>query len=236
MPFLSNAVNRLVGAIFSGYVKTFRKKKAEALWLEIQSRATKSTADFIEAEMGAAIFCRSRDELFAAVRGHVGPGQILEFGVFEGKTINALAALFPDRQIVGFDSFHGLPSEWAGNRYSKVNFDRKGAMPKVASNVKLIAGWFDESLPGFFAGESGPLALGHVDCDIYSSTVSVLSHASRCIVPGTVLVLDEFFNYPGYRQHEFKAWFEYVERRAISFEYIAYSGEQIAIKITAIGA
>jgi hypothetical protein len=75
------------------------------------------------------------------------------------------------------------------------------------------------------------LALAHIDCDIYSSTVTVLDCIAPALQPGSVLVFDEFFNYPGFMRHEYKAFFEFVERYQIAYEFIGFSGQQVSIKI-----
>ena len=79
-----------------------------------------------------------------------------------------------------------------------------------------------------------PIALLHVDCDLYSSTVTVLNTLKDNIVPGTVIIFDEFLNYPGYEQDEFRAWHEFVSAVDIKFEYIGRvnSHQQVAVQIT----
>lgn len=100
-------------------------------------------------------------------------GQVLEFGVASGRTINHFARLFPNRLIHGFDSFRGLPEDWT-SRMPKGFFSRSN-LPSVASNVKLWVGWFNETIPEFERMyESDPIALLHVDCDLYSSTCTIL--------------------------------------------------------------
>jgi hypothetical protein len=53
-------------------------------------------------------------------------------------------------------------------------------------------------------------------------------------VEGTVIVFDEYFNYPGWENHEFKAFQEFVEQTNLKYEYLAYNRrhEQVAVKIT----
>jgi hypothetical protein len=57
------------------------------------------------------------------------------------------------------------------------------------------------------------------------------------IVPGTVIQFDEFFNYPGWRAGEYRAFEEFRAKRGAEVEYIGYvSGEeQLAIRVTAMG-
>jgi predicted O-methyltransferase YrrM len=148
--------------------------------------------------MPDALYCASKLDHLTFAFKQAPPGLALEFGVFKGTTINHLARLAPGRRFFGFDSFTGLPEDWAGSRYSAVNFDRGGKKPKVAGNVTLIEGWFDKTLPEFLAREPGSIGFLHVDCDIYSSTKTVLDLCAARLAPGAVIVFDEFFNYKGY--------------------------------------
>jgi hypothetical protein len=36
---------------------------------------------------------------------------------------------------------------------------------------------------------------------------------------GTVIVFDEYFNYPGWKMHEHRAWMEFVEKTGIRFRF-----------------
>ena len=113
-------------------------------------------------------------------------------------------------------------------------------LPPVRENVKLHKGWFDEVLPGFKQEFEGPLAFLHLDADLYSSTKVVLDELAERVGPGTVIQFDEYFNYPGWKQGEFKAFAEFVEAVNLKYEYLGYcSGddvEQIAIRVTSIGS
>ena len=65
-----------------------------------------------------------------------------------------------------------------------------------------------------------PIALLHVDSDLYSSAVTVLTLLEKQIVPGTVIVFDEYMNYPGWQLDEFRAWQEFVRANDVQYEYI----------------
>ena len=134
-----------------------RRDHAGALRAELQRRATVAAADFVMERMPGALFCADKFDHLSYALGIAPPGLALEFGVFKGTTINHLARLQPHRHFVGFDSFRGLPEHWTGSRYSRVNFDRKGQKPKVASNVTLVEGWFDQTLPEFLAVKDEPI-------------------------------------------------------------------------------
>lgn len=158
------------------------------------------------------------------------PGLLLEFGVAGGKSINRLAKIHPGETIYGFDSFKGLPEAWRPD-YQKSHFAQP--IPQVRDNVKLVVGWFNETLPAFLEEHHGVVSLLHIDCDLYSSTKVVLDLLRDRIKPGTVIVFDEYFNYPGWRMHEHKAFMEFVEENRLRFRYIGAvkSNKQVAVRV-----
>ena len=157
-------------------------------------------------------------------------GLVCEFGVWRGTTINYLASL-TSQTIYGFDSFEGLPERWRDG-FEAGRF-RVSRLPKVRSNVKLLKGWFNQSLPPFLSAHPQPALFLHVDCDSYSSTKTVLDLFQSRIVPGTVLVFDEYFNYPGWQYGEAKAFDELIAATGLKYEWLGYCRyhEQVALRI-----
>lgn len=158
-------------------------------------------------------------------------GLHLEFGVFKGKSINHLAKAIAPRIIYGFDSFEGLPDNWKDTRKEDKAVD---ALPQVRPNVQLIKGWFADSLPGFLAAHPEPFALVHIDSDLYESAHTVFSLAQDRFAPGTVLVFDEYWAYPKWRDGELKAFNEFLVAAGLGFEWLGYNhlGQQVAVKLT----
>jgi hypothetical protein len=156
-------------------------------------------------------------------------GLYLEFGVYTATTINHIASRV-SKTIHGFDSFEGLPEDWGGVPTGKFNLDGKPPTD-VRDNVELHAGWFDQTLPAFLEEHEGSVALLHVDCDLYSSTRTVLWNLADRIIPGTVIVFDEYFNYPGWREHEFKAFEEFVSEFKLDFEYLGYAARGYSVSV-----
>jgi hypothetical protein len=157
-------------------------------------------------------------------------GLILEFGVASGRTIRHVASL-TERKIHGFDSFEGLPESW------RTGFDQgmfKQQLPAVPSNVTLHKGWFSATLPPFMSKTNEPIALLHVDCDLYSSTALVLDTLKNSIGKGTVIVFDEYLNYPGWKQHEHKAFQEFVAKTGLTFRFDSFvpSHQQVCAVVT----
>jgi hypothetical protein len=71
----------------------------------------------------------------------------------------------------------------------------------------------------------------HLDADTYKPTAYVLKTLSKNLAAGTIIIFDEYFGYPNFRSHEFKAWNEFVVSAGINFRYIGYTEMQVAIEI-----
>jgi hypothetical protein len=160
-------------------------------------------------------------------------GTVLEFGVATGRTLNQFAQWLPNKPIYGFDGFVGLPEDWT-SRMRKGFFARDN-LPRVRKNCQLWVGWFNETLPKFKEKVqlTRPIALLHVDCDLYSSTVTVLNELKDNIGPGTVIIFDEYMNYPGWQLDEFRAWQEHCKMYGIKYEYIGRVSrhQKVAIRV-----
>ena len=74
-------------------------------------------------------------------------------------------------------------------------------------------------LRGHAAGP--PLRLLHIDSDLYESARTVLAHLRPWIVPGTVLVLDEYLGHTTWRDDEYRAFIEAAQAYGWSYEYLA---------------
>ena len=158
--------------------------------------------------------------LRSALARAAGSGLVLEFGVFTGRSIGVIAEVAGGK-VHGFDSFQGLPEDWIDGEAAG-SYDSQGQLPEVPDTVELHVGLFDETLPPFLREHSEPASFVHLDCDLYSSTRTVLDILDRRLMPGTILVFDEYFAYSGWRDHEFKAFQEYVERSGRPYEYLAF--------------
>jgi predicted O-methyltransferase YrrM len=216
------------------YRKFVHKFYLNDIWLDLAIAAKRESVDYIRANMLGAHVAIDRNALLRhALARAPATGLVLEFGVEKGLSINVLARATP-RMVHGFDSFQGLPEAWAGTKEGAGAFDRGGKPPKVPANVRLHVGWFDATLPAFLAESAEPVALLHVDCDIYASTRVVFEHLAPRIGAGTVIVFDEYFNYPGWQQHEFRAFREFLAASGHAYEYLGFSAEKghVAVRIT----
>lgn len=220
------------------YDRFVHKYHAHDLNFELQLLARRESAEYVRAHMVSAVMFQGRWPLLeAAVREAPASGLVLEFGVEKGASANFLARLLTEggqgRRVDAFDSFEGLPSEWSGTFEKRGKFSRGGSLPEVLPNVRLHKGWFDQTIPAFAAAHAEPIAFLHVDCDLYVSTRSVLDGIGDRLRPGSIVAFDEYFNYHNWREHEFKAWHEFVDRTGIRYEYRGFAarGGQVYVKI-----
>lgn len=166
------------------------------------------------------------------------PGHVMEFGVYQGKTMFTIANHFQDQLCWGFDSFVGLPEAWYTTD-SDLPSHRPGHftlahedLPSVAPNVRLVKGWFDESIPLWLKQQSGDIKFLHVDCDLYSSTKTVLDLLNDRIKPGTVIAFDEMYPWGGpgdytlWQQGEYRALGEWLQERNRAFRVLFRSRHQ----------
>ena len=158
-------------------------------------------------------------------------GHIAEFGVWKGESINYLAQLFHPKTIFGFDSFKGLEEDYSFD-YSKGGFNQNGVPPLVQENAELVIGSFSNTLPIWLKENPGIFSFINIDCDTYESTKTVLNLLGpERITSGTVILFDEYLGFPGWKDHEFKAWKSYCNKNNVNYNYIAVCGYQVLIEV-----
>lgn len=190
-------------------------------------KAAYETVQYCEEHFGQLAAFPSDLELIKEAASQAGQsGLFLEFGVATGRTIRHLAKYRPT-EIFGFDSFEGLPEYWRPG-YDKGAF--AGDLPQVPSNVFLVKGWFNQTLPEFLASHSEMVSFIHIDCDLYSSTKCIFDLLGDRIRAGTVILFDEYWNYPGWQMHEFKAFEELKKSKRLKCRPIGFvpSHQQVA--------
>lgn len=170
------------------------------------------------------------DHLTFALSKAAPSGMILEFGVATGRTLNHIAGLRSQQPVYGFDVFSGLPEDWRTDFEAGAFAQRP---PAVRENCQLVVGLFERTLPSFIAAHGTDIAFLHVDCDLYGGTRTILENCRPHIKPGTVIVFDEYFNYPGFEQHEFRAWAEFTATHGISYKYLGFvsSHQQVSVMV-----
>lgn len=115
-------------------------------------------------------------------------------------------------RFFAFDSFEGLPQvddqaiplHWRGANTMKC--DKNTFINNIVASgvdiqsVRIVEGYYEKSLHHRLYDQLGlkQAAIIHIDCDLYSSTKTVLNSITPLICDGTVIVFDDFFYYKGH--------------------------------------
>ena len=150
-----------------------------------------------------------RDEFYRYISETMCPDAAityLEFGVHEGYSILTWAGLnrHPESRFIGFDTFHGLPEDWKS--YRAGHFSTEGRTPQTDdARVRFVAGLFQDTLDGALAEipRAGRLVV-HIDSDLYSAALYVLTRLHDRLVPGTLIIFDQWVDI-----HEYRALSDY---------------------------
>jgi hypothetical protein len=220
------------------YHRIVRKYFANDLNYELQTIARRESALYVKQHMKSAVMFQNRWRLLAAaIEEAPRDGLFLEFGVEKGASANFIGRCLSERGdssiLHAFDSFEGLPEPWSGTFERRGKFSLNGVLPRILPNVILHKGWFSETLPNFLEKTNQSISFVHIDCDIYTSTISILHDMKNLFHPGTIVVFDEYFNYHNWQEHEYRAWQEFIENTALGYMYRGFSsrGGQVYLQI-----
>jgi hypothetical protein len=191
-------------------------------------------------------------------RKHRGRGDYLEFGTFRGRSFTSFFRAaekygLDDVRFFGFDSFEGLPETitcgparpggspdaFAAGNYacSRDEFEATLTTNGVdMSRVTLVPGFYNESLTQALKTELAVESAGivNVDCDIYESTVDVLSFVTDYLRTGSLLLFDDWLAYAHPFRGEPKACHEWLAANPQIYltEYFKYTETGVAFIVT----
>lgn len=213
--------------------RIFVKNVSHDLEYDLAVRARQQSTEYAELNMSQAVmFKRPTDLVEFAARKAPSNGLFLEFGIDDGEATNILAVAGPG-VVHGFDTLHGLTEDWTGTHHREGAFSRNGKAPRLLSNVRLHTQTLEETLPGFIESHPDRIACLRVNCRTHASTRFVLTTLKERIHAGTILILTNYFNFPFWNQHEFKAFQEFVETDRRSYRYLGFTstGTSVAVEI-----
>lgn len=148
------------------------------------------------------------------------PINYLEFGVCEGHSFRWWLKhnQSSSSRFYGFDTFTGLPEQW--DQFKAGDMTMHGNFPDVNGDARanFIKGLFQDTLPEFLKSfDNGKRKIIHLDADLYSSTLYVLTYLEPYLNEGDILIFDEF----GVPTHEFLAFINYQSAYRREVELIA---------------
>jgi len=239
--FLFRVFNRTFGIVFRGIQNTLIQKTTPAgLHYIVNQMALQDSAEYAITHFSEALIFKKRETLWNYCIKRISELQnkveiIAEFGVWRGNSINYFAKKCPNANVYGFDSFEGLEEDWSGYVLPKGTFSTKGNIPKCEKNIKLFKGWFEETVPKFRQElNDSKIQILHIDSDTYKPAAYVLGALYKNLGVGTIVIFDQYFGYPNFRSHEFKAWKDFVNSNGIEYRYIGYTEMQVALEIKSI--
>ncbi|WLR92191.1 TylF/MycF/NovP-related O-methyltransferase [Shinella zoogloeoides] len=176
--------------------------------------------------------------LFHAMGAISLPGDWAEFGVYKGRCARFISSfLTGKRKLHLFDSFEGLPADWIGQwRAGAFKMDESEIPSFSDPRIQIHKGWFNQTVPAFRATQTEPLSFLHIDGDLYSSAMDVLMGLDDLIVPGTILLFDEYMMVADGEtsDDEHRALYDWAAQKSRHFEYLwRTEWMQVAVRVTA---
>lgn len=183
------------------------------------------------------------------------PGSVVELGVFKGSSLltftKLIEVLCPGdtlKKVIGFDTFTGFPAlsdkdgvpnpnrdlvvggfnsaEFFPILEKMIDITQKDSMIPRFKRVELVKGDACETIPDYVSKNPGlRISLLHLDLDIYEPTKVALEYLYPLVVPGGIILLDEYAmpGFPGESQ-AFDEYFGTERPKVVKFPYISTPG------------
>lgn len=135
------------------------------------------------------------------------PGDIAEFGCYNGGQTWQIAERHPDRTMWAFDTFEGMPKQdfdpaldWDNppGKFSPTH-DVLEFLTSIP-NIRVCKGRFEDTLPTIPKHTVFSAIL--LDCDYYASCKQVLEYLDthNHLRPGSAIVFDDYTHLEGFRR------------------------------------
>lgn len=148
------------------------------------------------------------------------PGDIVECGIGRGRSLLIIAAINTllkkeeggERTIFAYDSFEGFPEptkedesyrkpakgDWSQSPSGKYNYTEdfiklvltEAGISFIHNNITLKKGFFCDTLKNH---PSNPIALLHIDGDLYQSYKDTLENLFSKVAQGGIIIFDDFY-------------------------------------------
>ena len=153
----------------------------------------------------------------------------LEFGVYKGTSTNFFSEYV--NKLYAFDSFEGLREDWVGTGNSKGHFNLDKKIPKLNKNIEPIVGFIQDTLEDFLKKHNPKINFVHMDIDTYESTKYVLERLKPYLIKDSIILFDELYNFPGWRNGEYKALQETFDESEYKFRAFSTHGTKVVIQL-----
>ncbi len=207
---------------------------------EINQNIAKDTYENFSSEISSSLLFLTRNKIrnysiSKVLEKSSKDNLFIECGVFEGESINLFAKKLLEKNyyIHGFDSFEGFDDNWAGSALEKNFFNKEGRLPKVKPNVKLYKGRVQDTFKEFIDNNNSTIKFLHLDMDHYEPTDYVLKHSKKNLDKDSFILLDDFANYPGWKNGPYKALNDNIPKNCYLIEAFGiFRSSSVLIRIT----
>lgn len=218
-------------SIIAGLIKNMPRRTSTpiaSLWPQSSSFYDVANSHMMRAEIEFS------EHLISDLCARQVPGDIVEFGVFQGDWIEHLYVSLEknesQKKIYGFDSFEGLPRPdaandldcWVEGQYSA---DYKSVYDKLKCEIRprliLVPGWFNISVKSQLAINIETICYCRIDCDLYESAKSALEFLTDRLANNAIIIFDDWTH--DENKGETKAFIEWAPRSRLQFEFLAHN-------------
>lgn len=218
-------------------LREFLRKRRAAARAVIDDRRDMLLADVVGREDYWRMLqseCEESSLIALLEKALVHPGDVIECGVYRGASLRRIARtakdIAPERTVFGLDSFEGFPDggiseqdtrQFRGETRLMGKFKDANDVPARLNRMaevfdirlELRRGYFENTLPTVSSQE---FCFLHIDCDTYAGHKEVLESLYDQLVPGAVIVFDDYDakSWPGAT----KAVDEFLGKKGLTIE------------------
>ena len=202
-----------------------REMKKSPLQKKIEENILEETYNYFHKKFKTSLLLETKNDvrkysINKAIENY-NPGDFfLEFGCYKGTSANFFSNYLKTK-LYSFDSVEGLCEDWIGREYSKGYFNLNKKIPKLNSNVEPVVGWVEDTLDDFLKKHNPKIRFLHMDLDTYSPTRFTLQKIKPYLQKNSFILFDDFFNFFGWDEGEFKALNETFNEN--EYEYKAFN-------------
>jgi hypothetical protein len=167
------------------------------------------------------------EDIFKHINISTSPNSLfMELGVFTGHTLSLINQNTENTIVYGFDTFSGLPEDWAessGNiLYNKNAFAT--SIPVDTDKNTFIVGKVEDTLLDFLKEKNQKIKFIHLDLDLYSASRYALNTIFDYLEDEAIIVIDDVYGLPSWEEHSIKSLSECFDESKYDMEPIATCG------------
>lgn len=221
--FILKKISRLIYELIPSEYKNFNPKKK--LYLKIEDHTVDETFEHFKNDFKKSVLFKDKS---LSIREYAIKNALLndknskffylEFGTYKGVSTNLFSKHV--KKFYTFDSFEGLSNDWSGRYDRPKGYFKLKEKPKLNPNVECVKGLIENTLDNFLITHKPKINFIHFDLDTYEVTKFTLKRVKPYLLKNAILIFDDFYNYFGWSEGEYKAFKEIFDES--EFKYRAF--------------